>query len=164
MRSIALAAIAAGTLGFAGIGHAQDLFLDGDIVRGAQDGAPGPVCVLNNQFKHLEKVVFRFRVRDQSGKLLDDKGLKSLVIELADGTKVDGYYGGHPPKTAANPGGPTDYFWVGVWIIPASYPNGTFTYKATATDMQGHAQTWEPLVRVTSQMQVMPGAIEIAKK
>jgi hypothetical protein len=164
MRTIALATIAAAALSFAGTAHAQDLFLDGDIVRGAQDGAPGPVCVLNNQFKHLEKVVFRFRVRDQSGKLLDNKELKSLVVELPDGTKIDGYYGGHPPANANNPGGPTDYFWVGVWLIPASYPSGTFTYKAIATDLKGHTQVWEPLVRVTSQMQVMPGSIEFAKK
>jgi hypothetical protein len=158
-----LVATALATFGLAGTGHAQDLFLDGDIVRGAQEGAPGPVCVLNNQFKHLEKVVFRFRVRDREGRLLDNKDLKSLVVELADGHKVEGYYGGHPPKNAANPGGPTDYFWVAVWIIPASYPNGTFRYKATATDMAGHTQAWEPLVRVTSELQVLPGEIAFAK-
>jgi hypothetical protein len=33
------------------------LFFEGDLVRGAQPGAPGPVCVLDNQFKHLKKVV-----------------------------------------------------------------------------------------------------------
>src|SRR6266699_36390 len=158
MKTTALSAIAfsAAVLGFANIASAQDLFLDGDIVRGNQPGAPGPICVLNNQFKHLEKVVFRFRVRDQSGKLLDDKGLKSLVVELPNGQKVEGYYGGHPPN------GPTDFFWVGVWIVPDGYPTGTFTYKATATDMQGRTQIWEPLNRVTSYPQVLPGAIEFA--
>ena len=143
---------------FAGGANAQDLFLDGDIVRGNQPGAPGPICVLNNQFKHLEKVVFRFRVRDQSGQLLDDKQLKSLVVELADGTKIEGYYGGHPPAAA------TDYFWVGVWIVPASYPSGTFTYKATATDTKGRSQSWQPITRVTSWPLILPDTIEFAKQ
>ena len=42
-------------------------------------------------------------------------------------------------------------------------PNGTFVYKATATDREGAQATWEPFVRTTSQFQVMPGAIEIKK-
>src|ERR1700733_11792213 len=64
------------------------LFFEGDVVRGGQPGAPGPVCVLNNQFKHLEKVVWRLRILDQNGQALDGSGLKSLVIELPDGQKV----------------------------------------------------------------------------
>jgi len=146
------------TLGVAHAAAAQDLFVEGDIVRGAQEGAPGPVCVLTNQFQHLEKVVFRFRVLDQGGKLLDDKGLKSLVVQLPTGEKLESYYGGHPPAA------PEDYFWVAAWVIPASFPSGTFAYKATVTDMQGHSQTWEPFKRVTSQFQVLPGAIEFKKQ
>ncbi len=153
----AAVALSAAVISLTGAARAQSLFLDGDIVRGAQAGAPGPVCVLSNQFKHLEKVVFRFRVRDQSGKLLDDKEVKSLVVELADGQKIQGYYGGHPPEKA------TDYFWVAVWVIPASYPSGTFRYKATAVDVEGHAQVWEPVKRVTSDLQVMAGEIEFKK-
>jgi hypothetical protein len=114
--------------------------------------------VLNNQFKHLEKVVFRFRVRDQSGKLLDDKELKSLVVELPNGQKIDGYFGGHPPNA------PTDFFWVGVWIIPKDYPEGMLTYRAVATDTKGRTQIWEPLNRVTSFPLILPGAIEFAKQ
>jgi hypothetical protein len=155
LSAIAFSAIA---FGFADTAKAQDLFLDGDIVRGFQKGAPGPVCVLNNQYKHKEKVVFRFRVQDRNGNRLDDKQLKSLVVELPNGETIQGYYGGHPPEAAL------DYFWVAVWIIPDSYPAGTFTYKATATDLQGHVQTWEPIKRVTSYMQVMPGAIEFASE
>jgi hypothetical protein len=34
----------------------------------------------------------------------------------------------------------TDFFWIGVWIVPKDYPNGAFIYRATATDMQGHQQ------------------------
>jgi hypothetical protein len=157
-KALSVIAFSAIAVGMASVAKAQDLFVDSDIVRGNQPGAPGPICVLNNQFRHLEKVVFRFRVRDQSGKLLDDKELKSLVVELPNGQKIDGYFGGHPPNA------PTDFFWVGVWIIPDSYPSGTFTYRATATDMKGHTQVWEPLNRVTSFMQVLPGKIEFAKQ
>ena len=135
------------------------LFFEGDMVRGAQAGAPGPFCVLDNQFRHLEKVVFRFRVLDQNGKALDKDGLRSLVVELPDGQKLDAQYGPHPGGN--NP--PTDFFWTAVWTIPANYPNGTFVYKATATDPQGNNQTWEPFKRVTSQLQVVAGAIEIRR-
>lgn len=151
------AVISAAVFGPAGNVSAQDLFLDGDMVRGAQEGAPGPVCVLTSQFQHLEKVVFRFRVRDQSGKELDDKAVKSLIVELPSGEKLEGYYGGHPPAS------PEVYMWVATWTIPASYPSGTLTYKAIATDRQGHSQSWEPLRRTTSELQVMPGAIEFKK-
>jgi hypothetical protein len=154
VSAIAMSVVA---FGFANTARAQDLFVDGDIVRGNQPGAPGPICVLNNQFKHLEKVVFRFRVRDKDGTLLDDKGLKSLVVEMPDGQKMEGFYGGHPP------GGFTDYFWVVVWVVPKDYPSGTFVYKATATDLQGHQQGWEPIKRVTSHLQIMPGEIEFKK-
>ena len=41
--------------------------------------------------------------------------------------------------------------------------NGTFVYKAVATDLQGQSQTWEPFKRVTSQLQVVAGEIEIKK-
>jgi hypothetical protein len=151
--AIALAAV----LGF-GPAHAKEIFIEGDIVRGNQPGAPGPICVLNNQFKHLEKIVFRFRVLDKDGKVLDNKSLKGISLDLPDGQKVDGYWGGHPPQN------PTDFFWVVVWIVPKDYPNGTFMYRATATDMKGNKETWEPFKRVTSFLQIAPGEIEFAKK
>ena len=163
-RSTLVALVLAGAvLGLAGGAHAQGagakLFFEGDMVRGAQAGAPGPFCVLNNQFKHLEKIVWRFRVLDQNGKPLDKDGLKSLVVELPDGQKLNAQYGPHPGGNNTA----TDHFWTAVWIIPASYPNGTFVYKATATDMQGQSATWEPFKRVTSQLQVVAGEIEIKK-
>jgi hypothetical protein len=160
MRSLTIAVVAAGAIfGFANGARADaaKLFFEGDIVRGVQQGAPGPACVLNNQFKHLEKVVWRFRIRDVDGKALDDKEIKSLTVELSNGTKIPAVYGGHPAHT------PTDYFWVAVWFIPAAYPNGTFAYKATATDLAGNTATWEPFERTPSQFQVMPGKIQIKK-
>src|SRR5271167_3658352 len=81
----------------ASVAHAQGapkLFFEGDMVRGAQvrSGAP---CVLNSQFKHKEQVVFRVRVTDADGKNLDDKGLKSLVVELSNGQKIPARFHGH---------------------------------------------------------------------
>lgn len=157
MKSLTLSAVllSGAVLSFASAARAESLFIEGDIVRGAQKGAPGPACVLNNQFKHLEKVVWRFRVRDQNGKALDEKGLKSLIVELPDGQKINAAYGGHPPGNA-----PVDQFWTAVWIVPAAYPNGSFSYKAVATGDGGSA-TWEPFKSKSSQLQVMPGEIEI---
>ncbi len=165
MQAVTFSAIAlsVAVLGFANSAQAQQagkLGFEGDIVRGAQQGAPGPFCVLNNQFKHLEKVVWRFRVIDQAtGKALDDKGLKSLIVELPDGQKIEARFGPHPGGN--NPA--TDFFWTAIWTIPTAYPNGTFVYKAVATDHQGQSQTWEPFKRVTSQLQVVAGEIEIKK-
>jgi hypothetical protein len=79
------------------------LFFEGDMVRGAQAGAPGPFCVLDNQFRHLEKVVWRLRILDENGKPLDDKGIKSVVIELPDGQKMDARFGPHPGGTSRPP-------------------------------------------------------------
>ena len=149
--------------GFANEAKAQStgkLFFEGDMVRGDQEGAPGPFCVLTNQFKRLEKVVWRVRVLDNTGKALDDKGLKSLAIELTDGQKLAGRFGPHP---GPRQGPATDHFWSARWIIPAGYPSGTFVYKVVATDLEGNTQTWEPFKRVTSQLQVIPGEIEIRK-
>src|SRR5262245_44283208 len=69
--------------------EARKLFIEGDIVRGlTRNGATGPVCVLASQFKRNENVVFRMRVTDLYGKQLDDKALKSIVVELSDGQKL----------------------------------------------------------------------------
>ena len=162
MKTLAVTAVALSALGFANIAHAQQagkLFFEGDIVRGAQTGAPGPFCVLNNQFKRQEKVVFRIRALDGTGKSLDDKGaLKSVVIELSNGQKLPAYYGPHPPQ-----GTPADFFWTAAWIVPTDYPTGTFAFKVVATDQQGQSQTWEPFKRPSSQFTVVAGQIEIKK-
>ena len=165
MRTGKLAAVAlsVAALGFANTAMAQSggkLFFEGDMVRGPQEGAPGPFCVLANQFKRTEKVVWRVRVLDPTGTALDDKGLKSVAIELPDGQKLAGRFGPHPP---ARQGPATDHFWSAFWIIPATYPIGTFVYKVVATDLEGKSHTWEPFKRVTSQLQVIPGEVEIKR-
>ena len=125
----------------------KQLFVEGDLVRGAQQGAPGPFCVLSNQFKRLEKVVFRIRVLDATGNPLDDKGIKSLEVQLPDGQKLPSRYSAHPPRN------PTDNFWTSAWIVPSGYPTGT----------DGQSQAWEPFKSKPSQLTVVDGQIEIKK-
>ena len=161
-RPMVLAAVLS-VLGFADTAQAQQtgrLFFEGDMVRGDQQGAPGPFCVLANQFKRLEKVVWRIRILDANGKSLDASGLKSVVVELPDGQKLNGRFGPHPPPRL---GPAQDHFWTAAWIIPENYPSGTFAYKVTATEQQGQTHTWEPFIRTPSQLQVIAGAIEIKK-
>ena len=140
--------------------ESKHLFFEGDMVRGAQQGAPGPFCVLDSQFKHLEKVVWRICVLDSAGKPLDGSGLKSVVVELPDGQKVNAKYGQHPPPSQ---GPAADYFWSAIWIIPSSYPTGSLSYKVTATDLDGTAQTWEPFKTKAALLTVVDGEIEIKK-
>jgi hypothetical protein len=162
MRILTISAVALSVLGFAGAAQAQQggkLFFEGDVVRGAQPGAPGPFCVLNGQFKRLEKVVWRVRVLDQDGKSLDDKTIKNLVVELPDGKKLDGRFGRHPGNAPA--GQETDFFWTVAWIVPDEYPSGTFVYKVVATDTQGKAHAWEPFKVKASQFAIVAGSIEL---
>ncbi|HEY1361455.1 MAG TPA: hypothetical protein VGF60_04370 [Xanthobacteraceae bacterium] len=136
------------------------LFFEGDLVRGAQPGAPGPFCVLSNQFKRLERVVWRIRVLDAAGQSLDDQGLRSVMVELPDGQRLAAQFGPHPPPAQ---GPATDHFWTAAWNIPASYPSGTFAYKVVATDLDGSSHSWEPFKRAPSQLTVVAGEIQINK-
>ena len=163
MKLLAASAVALCALGFGATAQAQQagkLFFEGDIVRGNQVGAPGPFCVLANQFRRLEKVVWRLRILDQAGNSLDGKGLKSVVVELADGQKLAAEFGPHPPPRS---GPATDFFWTTTWTIPTTYPSGTFAYKVVATDPDGAVHTWEPFKRSPSQLTVVAGEIEIKK-
>jgi hypothetical protein len=133
----------------------QSVFIEGDMVRGnTGKGQTGPTCVLNSQFKHNENAVFRVRVRDITGKPLDDKGIQGVVIELSDGQKLPMRYGGHPPR------GSVDYFWAVGWVIPDNYPAGSLYYKVVATDLQGRSQTWQSFQDPRSQIEVIPGTVE----
>ena len=98
-RLFALALLMA--LGLAPLAQAQiskPLFIAADMVTGPVGS--GPICVLRSQFMRKESVAWRIRVQDATGKQLDDKSLKSLVVELSDGQKFPARYGGHPPKRA----------------------------------------------------------------
>ena len=155
--------------GFANLCAAQEarkLFIEGDIVRGrAPEGATGPLCVLANQFMRKENVVFRMRVRNVAGQPLDDKNLKGLMVELADGQKIQARYASRPPQgviTALGLAGPTDYYWTAAWLIPESYPTGTVTYKVVATDMLGNSQDWQTFNDPRSWPVVVAGVAQFA--
>jgi hypothetical protein len=157
-RYILATAVSFLVFGFAGMAQAQGaaprLFFEGDVVRSVPPTGPtGAVCVLNSQFKHKEQIAWRVRVLDgKTGKQLDDKGLKSLVVVLSDGQTIAMRFGGHP-----NRGPHTDHFWSTSWLIPDTYPTGSFTYKVVATDKKGHATSWSPFNVGLSQLAVIPG-------
>jgi len=162
MKSVSLAiTLALGVLGAASAQaqELQKLFVEGDIVRGNTAlGATGPICVLNSQFKRGENVVFRTRVRNQMGQLLDDKGIKSIEVTLTDGQKFNARYGGHPPRS------PQDYFWTSAWMIPKDFPTGTFGYKVTVTDMAGNSQSWDPIKEQRGWVVILPAVAEYTKE
>jgi hypothetical protein len=145
-------------LGVAPLAWAQNgerLFINADMVRGA--GGSGPICVLNSRFLRKEQVVWRIRVLDATGKALDDKSLKSVVVELSDGQKFKAHFSGHPPKA------PTDHKWSATWTIPADYPTGSFNYKVIATAPDGTTQSWEPFNTKPSHLTVIAGTFRPAK-
>jgi hypothetical protein len=163
-------ALSSAVLGYANVSAAQDaqkLFIEGDIVRGnTPNGITGPVCVLANQFKRRENVIFRIRVRNTAGQPLDDKNIRSLVVELSDGKKFPARYGSRPPNSVLASVGltaPTDNFWSAAWLIPQDYPTGSLGYRVVATDMQGNTQTWTPFNDPRSLPFVMSGDVEFVK-
>ena len=133
----------------------KPLFIAADMVTGP--GGSGPICVLRSQFMRNERVAWLIRVQDVTGKQLDDKGLKSVVVELADGQKFPARFGGHPPNA------PTDWLWSSSWTIPEEYPTGTLNYKVVATALDGTTQSWEPVNNKVSWLTVIPGTFQPAK-
>jgi hypothetical protein len=169
MMSRAIIAILA-VAGFVNLAPAQEaapLFIEGDIVRGnTPAGLTGPVCVLANQFKRKEKVVFRIRVRDVTGAPLDDKAVKGIVVELSDGQTFAAEYRARPPLSVRKALGlaePTDYFWSAVWLIPEDYPTGSLSYNVVATDLQGHTRIWTPFKDPRSLPMVTAGEAEYTR-
>lgn len=136
--------------------NGQRLFIAADMVRGLRGG--GPFCVLNSRFMRQEEVVWRIRVQDATGKALDDKGLKSVVVELSDGQKFPARFGGHPSKVH-----PTDHYWTATWRIPADYPTGSVNYKVIATALDGTTTSWEPFNNKPSHLTVIAGTFKPSK-
>jgi hypothetical protein len=169
-RRFSIVALSLAVTGMADVSAAQDaqkLFIEGDIVRGnTPSGITGPVCVLANQFKRKENVIFRIRVRNVAGQPLDDKSLKSLVVELSDGKKLPADFRARPPmgvRTSLGITAPLDYFWSAAWLIPQDYPTGSLSYRVVATDMQGNTQEWVPFKDPRSLPLVMPGDVVFTK-
>jgi len=169
-RTLSVVTLALAVAGFANLSAAQEaqkLFIEGDIVRGnTPAGITGPVCVLANQFRRKENVVFRIRVRNAAGEPLDDKNIKGITVELSDGQKFPASYRARPPagvRTAFGLSEPLDYFWSAAWLIPQDYPTGSLSYRVVATDTQGNTQSWTPFKDPRSLPMVMPGDVEYAK-
>jgi hypothetical protein len=145
----------------------QRLFLEGDIVRGnTPDGATGPICVLANQFKRRENVIFRIRVRDATGKPLDDKSLKSVGVQLMGVQTLQARFASRPPPNliaSLKLPGPIDAWWTAAWRIPQDFPTGTVTYKVTVTDLEGNTQGWAPFNDPRSWPTVLDGEVEFKK-
>lgn len=150
---------AAGLCGPAQGQQAGKLFFEGDLVKGPQPGQAGPFCVLQSQFFRKQQVAWRVRVLDSDGKQIDDKGLKSLTVEISNGKTIELTFKPHPPRVT-----PTDFFWSGSWVIPEDQPTGSFSYKVIATDNQGKTQTWEPFKIAASQITVVAGEPPMAPK
>ena len=160
------AALASLTLTTAQAQEPRKFFIEGDIVRGnSQAGMTGPICVLANQFKRKEVVVFRMRVTDITGKPLDDKALKGITVELSDGNKLKADWRLRPPKSVIDAGGlpgPVDAFWTAAWTVPETYPTGTLGFRYVVTDASGHTQTWEPLREFRSLPTILDGVAELS--
>jgi len=161
LRKLSTLTLCLTSVALATAASAQDkrLFFEGDMVRSNQPGQAGPFCVLANQFKRKEAVAWRIRVLDSTGQQMDDKELKSVIVELSDGQKLTTKFGPHPPRGPA-----TDHFWSVQWVVPADYPTGSLVYKVVATDTQGRSQTWEPFKRAPTQLTVIAGDPEPAKQ
>ncbi len=159
MDKLFVGVLSTALLGLAGVGisinslAAERLFFEGDMVRGVPKGGPtGPVCVLTSQFKRNESVVWRVRVLNPATSGQMGKGdLKSLVVELPDGSKHKMHYGTHPRTNV------TDSFWSVSWQIPKNYPTGSFAYKVVATETSGKVHTWQPFNIKTSRLTVVAG-------
>jgi hypothetical protein len=143
--ALSLVALAAPQMAQAQNG-AQKIFFEGDMVNGQ---GSGPSCVLQNQFKQGQTVVWRVRLLNQSGKRLSDKDVESLVVELPDGQKFPMRYGPHPR------GKTDDYFWASSWKVPVNYPTGTFSYKVVATGLDGKSHDWAPFNVDSSELTVV---------
>jgi hypothetical protein len=124
----------------------QKMFFEGDMVNGQ---GSGPSCVLQNQFKQGQTVVWRVRILDQTGKRLNNKDVKSLIVELPDGQKFSMRYGPHPR------GKTDDYFWASSWKVPINYPTGTFSYKVVATGLDGQTHDWAPFNVDSSELTII---------
>lgn len=159
IRTLAyLAALSAAAISTSTVAQARNLFFEGDMVRGnTQDGATGPSCVLTSEYKRQESVVWRVRVLDETGQAINQEGLKSLVIQLANGETFDMGFGKHPRGKA------TDEFWATSWRIPADFPTGTMEYKVIATDMDGTTFEWMPFNVAHSKLTVIEGTVTYSK-
>lgn len=164
MRAVTLFAIflSIALTAFSGTAAAQNrtqpagtLFFEGDIVSHRLDGQAGPFCVLKSRYTRGEAVAWRLRILAPDGSVVDDSGVRSVVVELGSGDTVPLDYGPH-----GNP--PTDVFWANSWTVPAGYPTGSLGYKVLVTMNDDSVVTWEPFTRPASQLTIVDGSPTMA--
>jgi hypothetical protein len=159
VQTLRIVALSSAVLAFGGAVEAADIFIEGDMVRGRpQEGATGATCVLTSQFKRLEHVVWRIRVKSADKKELDSKGVKGVVIKLADGQTFPMSYGPHPRNPPQ-----TDAFWATSWAIPAAFPTGSIGYKVVVTDLEGKEHEWTPFKINLSALMIIPGEVTFTR-
>lgn len=115
------------------------LFIASDIVQGtknlAQDQMSAKSCVGSSRYPRNAEILWRARVIDPStGKEMDDKALKSVVLKMADGKVVEAKYGKHSDES----------FWVAGWVVPKDYPTGTVNFTLVATAADGRTGEFKP--------------------
>ena len=161
-RLLSALALSVAVFGFAATADAQNrtdpagkLFFEGDIVRHALMGQQGPFCILNNRYTRGEAVAWRQRVMKPDGTPATAMDLKSVEVELGNGTKLPLHYGGHGMPA-------TDFFWSTFWTVPTDFPTGPVGYKVHATMNDGTVVTWQPFTRDTTALMVVAGTPSMA--
>ncbi len=161
-RLLSALALSVAVFGFAASADAQSrtepagkLFFEGDIVRHALMGQQGPFCILNNRYTRGEAVAWRQRVLKTDGTPATAMDLKSVEVELGNGTKLALKYGGHGMPA-------TDFFWSTFWTVPTDFPTGAVGYKVHATMNDGTVVTWQPFTRDSTMLMVVAGTPPVA--
>ncbi|MEW6047606.1 MAG: hypothetical protein AB1609_14170 [Bacillota bacterium] len=160
-RRLLVATVVAGVvsaLGWAGGASAgtaggSPLIVVDSIVQGSTNAPRERVCVLNSRYLHGEEIVWRIKVIDPvTGEAMDDKQLKRVWVELADGQVVEARYGPHPRTN------PTDYFWATSWVIPPGYPSGVLDYTIYAEAKDGRTGSNVKFEVESSMLVILPGS------
>jgi hypothetical protein len=136
---------------------AQQLFIQADTVLGSKnltrDELTTKVCVQQSRFARNEEIVWRIRVMDpKTGKSMDDTALASVTVEIPGGVTLNAGYGGHPGGGQQ----PTDFFWATTWLIPATYPTGTLSYRVVAVGRDNRRGEFIPFNVGPSLLTIMP--------
>jgi hypothetical protein len=129
------------------------LYLMVDVVQGSKnvpaEQAKNRSCVLSSRLPRNSEVVWRVRVHDpKTGEPMDDKALKSVQVQLANGKNVDAKWGPHPKDP------PNELFWTASWVVPKDAPTGTLKYGVLATATDGRAGKFEPFPTAPSLLSV----------
>jgi hypothetical protein len=125
------------------------LFLMVDLVQGSKN-IPAEQralrsCTLSSRFPRNSEMVWRMRVHDPAtGEPLGDKAMKSLQVQLANGTKLTGKFGPHPKEP------PNEDFWTTSWVVPKEHATGTLKYTVEAVAVDGRTGTFEPFPTAAS--------------